>query len=83
VNRRVDPLQPPVIDTTTGRWILGKATAKACPDCGHPPVVKYAGNGKAEYWHTPTHCCFRSAARERRLNAISRREQDSYDEVES
>lgn len=83
MNRRTDPLPPREIDPETGRWILGKGTARACPHCGHEPVVKYAGNGKAEFWHTPTHCCHRTAARERRLDATSRQEQAGYEEIES
>lgn len=71
------------VDEETGRWVLGRSSAAACPYCGHPPVVKIAGNGKAEFHHTPTHCCHRTAAKSRRWDSASRREVEEYGEVDS
>ena len=52
-------------DPETGRWVLG-LNAQPCPFCGAEPVVKYAGNGKAELWHMPVDCCARAKARVKR-----------------
>lgn len=46
-----------------GRWVIGKRTASACPDCGAKPDVTHAQNGRAEVWHRPFMCC--AAARDR------------------
>ena len=56
------------------RMVLGDRNAK-CHECGAEAAVKYAANGRAEFWHAPTDCCEWSRARERRFDHMRREEE--------
>ena len=53
--------------TNDGRWIIGRGSARPCPNCGAEPVTSVAANGRAEIWHTPFECCEAARQRNRRL----------------
>ena len=56
------------VTMTEDRIVLGNPAA-TCHECGAEAAVKYAANGRAEFWHAPTDCCEWAKARERRFNA--------------